>query len=316
MLRNNNKLCVLAVDDEEINLGIMEEHLQRSGYTALLARSGEEALRVFYDNANSIDIVLLDRMMPGMDGIEVLRHIKKDEQYKHIPIIMQTAAANTNEVVQGIEAGAYYYLTKPYDKQTFLAIVNSAAQYVLQFKAFAQESYKNFLLLDCSVSSHFRINEIEQCNKLSIFLGKICPYSEESGYGFAELSYGFSELLTNAIEHGNLEIGYDEKSQLLEQGKDAWMNEIKRRKVLPQYKDRVVNVYFQRLPDAVHVTIEDDGKGFDWQRYLEIDPMRITDSHGRGIAMANVIFDDLIYENNGSKAICVIQTQKKSYTTS
>lgn len=303
----DEQVCVLVVDDEEINLGIMEEHLEWAGYLPILARTGEEALEVFHANADRIDIILLDRMMPGMDGLEVLKKIKEDKKHQYIPVIMQTAAASSFQVVEGIEAGAYYYLTKPYDKQTFLAIVNSAAQYMWQFKSFRKESYKNFLLLDCSVSSHFKLQQISQCNKLAIFLSMMCPISSQEGHGFSELSYGFSELLINAIEHGNLGITYDEKTELMKGGESNWRDEVKRRSELPENQDKFIDVYYQRKEDAVVVTIKDQGAGFNPEPYMEIDPYRSIDNHGRGIAMANIIFDNLTFEEGGSKAVCHIK---------
>lgn len=303
----DEKICVLIVDDEEVNLGIMEEHLEWAGYLPIAARSGPEALEIFRANADRIDIILLDRMMPEMDGFEVLKMIKSDERYQHIPVIMQTAAASSAQIVEGIEAGAYYYLTKPYDKQTFLAIVNSAAQYVWQFKSFKKESYKNFLLLDCSVASHFKLCQLEQCNKLAIFLSMMCPVSTQNRRGFSELSYGFSELLINAIEHGNLGISYDGKTELLKSGESAWRDEVARRMALPENQGKYIDVYYMRHDDCVEVTIRDMGKGFNHEPFLEIDPYRSTDNHGRGIAMANVIFDKLIYSNNGNTVTCVIK---------
>ena len=299
-------ITILAVDDEEINRDLLSEYLELAGYWPLTAKDGYEALNILNTNADDVHIILLDRMMPGMDGLEVLKKIKANPKLKHIPVIMQTAAAATQQVVEGIEAGVYYYLTKPFDKQTLLAIVNSAAQTLEQRYLFSEELYKNLMMLDCTKESVFKVNRLDQCQKLAVYLGKMCPPSRKTGYGFSEISYGFSELLVNALEHGNLGIGYDQKTDLLTQGRDVWRNEVERRAGLPENKNKFVDVRYTHEDDKIVVTIEDKGAGFKWESYLNIDPMRCTDNHGRGIALANSIFDKLEYAEDGRKVVCTV----------
>ncbi len=116
---------ILAVDDEEFNLDIIKRHLVKAGYEAILAGDGLTALEKLEENPDTGAIVL-DRMMPGMDGMEFLSRIKTNAQYQDIPVIMQTAAAGSEQVLQGIQAGVYYYLTKPYDDVLLLAILEAA----------------------------------------------------------------------------------------------------------------------------------------------------------------------------------------------
>lgn len=301
-----DKVTVLAVDDEETNREILVGYLEMANFWPITASSGPEALTILSENPDDIHVILLDRMMPGMDGLEVLKHIKANSRLKNIPVIMQTAAAATEQIVQGIEAGVYYYLTKPFDKQTLLAIVNSALQTYEQHRIFNETLYENLLLLDCMESGKFKLNQLEQCQKLAIYLGKMCPVSRRTGYGFSELSYGFSEILINALEHGNLGIDYVGKTQLLNQGKDAWRDEIKRRAALPENVKKYVAVEYTHTADMVTVTIKDEGKGFKWEPFMTIDPLRCTDNHGRGIALANSIFDKLEFADNGCTVTCTV----------
>ena len=105
---------------------------------------------------------------------------------------------------------------------------------------------------------------------------------------------GLTELLVNAVEHGNLEISYDEKTELTRER--ALQREISRRLALPAYRDRVAAVRFERSGGRVQVEICDQGPGFDPEPYLTIDPRRVFDSHGRGIAIAKLLsFDRLEY---------------------
>jgi hypothetical protein len=106
--------------------------------------------------------------------------------------------------------------------------------------------------------------------------------------------------MINAVEHGNLEISYEEKTRLFEV--DGWDSEVRRRLSEPPYADRQVRVEFERLRDRIQVTITDEGRGFDWCQYLDIDPARLHHQHGRGIAMSRLIsFDDVKYSGAGNQ---------------
>lgn len=115
--------CILIVDDEPINLDILRTRLAVHDYEILTATNGEEALAVA--KARQPDLILLDIMMPKMDGIDVCRHLKADPSLPFMPIIMVTAKADSKDVVAGLEAGADEYLTKPVDQAALVARVKS-----------------------------------------------------------------------------------------------------------------------------------------------------------------------------------------------
>jgi diguanylate cyclase (GGDEF)-like protein len=104
---------VLIVDDHEDNVELLRARLEAWGYTAECAGDGAEALRKIHESPP--DLVLLDVMMPKIDGIEVARRVKGNPQLPFIPIIMQTALDATENKVEGLEAGADDYITKPID---------------------------------------------------------------------------------------------------------------------------------------------------------------------------------------------------------
>ncbi|MEM7406663.1 MAG: response regulator [Pseudomonadota bacterium] len=104
---------ILAVDDHELNLEIVKAYL-KDDYELLTAKSGEEALEVIKDFKP--DAVLLDIMMPGLDGYEVCRLLKADEDLCSSVVIILTAKAMPDERQKGIDAGADAYLTKPFRK--------------------------------------------------------------------------------------------------------------------------------------------------------------------------------------------------------
>jgi adenylate cyclase len=114
---------ILIADDQPMNVDILQTRLAVHGYEILTATDGEEALAMA--RAQQPDLILLDIMMPKMDGIEVCRLLKSDGALPFIPIIMVTAKADTKDIVAGLEAGADEYLTKPVDQAALVARVKS-----------------------------------------------------------------------------------------------------------------------------------------------------------------------------------------------
>lgn len=113
MEKLKNKV-VLIVDDEDRNTFALSNYLEASEIHTVIARDGEEAIQVLRTNAN-IDIVLLDMMMPVMDGYETLAVLQKDESLKHIPVIAVTARAMKGDKEKCLESGAWDYVSKPID---------------------------------------------------------------------------------------------------------------------------------------------------------------------------------------------------------
>ncbi|MEO5568727.1 MAG: diguanylate cyclase [Gemmatimonadaceae bacterium] len=114
---------ILIVDDHEDNVELLRARLESWGFTTLSASDGVEALEVI--EAELPDLVLLDIMMPKIDGIEVARRVKNNPNLPFIPIIMQTALDSTENKVEGLDAGADDYITKPIDFPELKARVKS-----------------------------------------------------------------------------------------------------------------------------------------------------------------------------------------------
>jgi len=115
---------ILVVDDNETNRDILVTRLEAHGYQTLQAADGEEALRGVAQH--SPDLVLLDVMMPNLDGVEACRRLKSDRAAAFTPVILVTAKAATQDIVAGLDAGADEYLTKPVDQAALVARVRSA----------------------------------------------------------------------------------------------------------------------------------------------------------------------------------------------
>ena len=114
---------ILIVDDTPINLGVVVNYLESYGFGIRIARSGETALkRVKY---NRPDIILLDILMPGMDGFETCRRLKASKATRDIPVIFMTSLTGAEDKVKGFEAGAVDYVTKPLHQEEVLARVKT-----------------------------------------------------------------------------------------------------------------------------------------------------------------------------------------------
>jgi two-component system alkaline phosphatase synthesis response regulator PhoP len=110
---------ILVVDDEEDIRELVRYNLDREGYRVTVAGSGEEALKLI--GAKPPDLIVLDLMLPGIDGLSVCRELKKDSRTAHIPIVMLTVKGEESDIVIGLELGADDYITKPFSPKVLLA---------------------------------------------------------------------------------------------------------------------------------------------------------------------------------------------------
>ena len=289
---------VLAVDDEELTLRIIKDTLEDAGYDVVTADSGQAALDVLMASPDSFDAMVLDRMMPQMTGMEVLAAVRSNERTGSIPVILQTAASSHQEMREGIEAGAFYYITKPYDENTLVAVVRSAVQSYGQSRAFIRYIANDQTLLAGAgllEQARFRFTTMEEAKSVVWMIGQNV---EEC----APFSACLQELIANAIEHGNLGLGGAAKDDLIRH--DQWEGEIARRQALPANMGKTVLVTFETIDDDVVVSIEDQGVGFDWQPYFSQDLSLDNRVQGKGIVVARSMSGHtLCYENGGRRAI-------------
>ncbi len=286
---------VLAIDDEPANLLMIEEYLSGGHYAVTTHPSAEDGLAALRAGER-YDAILLDRMMPGMGGIGFMREIARAEEWKGIPVIMQTAAASPAEVSEGLAAGVYYYLTKPYKKSTLLPILERALRDTGFRSQVEERAARTRDALANLRSGRFAFRTLEDVDNVSSLVGS--AFADPVGPTLA-----LRELMLNAVEHGNLGVTYDEKSALNARGE--WEAELRRRLVQPGLREREASLAFARDDGGIEIAIEDCGPGFDWQRYLEIDPSRAFDSHGRGIAIARTVaFDEVAYVAPGNRVVC------------
>lgn len=286
---------ILVVDDDEFMRDVLQAMLEAAGYAVNHAADGIAALDMIESSAVTFDLILLDRQMPRMDGIELLRQMKSAERLRDIPVILLTGASNQQDVADGLAAGAYYYLVKPAPEEMLTKVIRNALDSEADQRQLREMAGHRKNTLQLLRRAEFSYRSLDEAKELALWL------AEASGDS-ARTVNGFAELLINAVEHGNLGISYAEKGRLLEE--DGWVREVERRLGHPDYADRRVSVVMERVGQACRVTIADQGAGFDWQGYLHFSPERAFDLHGRGIAMSKMMsFDSLQYQGNGNTVV-------------
>jgi len=283
---------VLVIDDEELNLFIIEEFLAEETLSLDLESDPMRAWEKLTTADHRYSLVILDRMMPGLDGLDFLRRMKADSRFAHIPVIMQTAASAPEQVREGLQAGAYYYLVKPYEPEALVSIVRGALEDFRVHQALRRLSRRLEDAQKLLVAAEYRFVSLRDIRSLVPALAGFAAAPDR-------VASGLSDLMVNAVEHGNLGITYKEKAQLKLDG--DWEKEVQRRLALPQYRDRYATIRIERGPGHIEFVISDQGEGFDWRRYLDFEPERAFDPNGRGIAMARrASFESVEYAGRGN----------------
>ena len=121
--------------------------------------------------------------------------------------------------------------------------------------------------------ARFNFRTLEEASNLAYRLAACFPEPQKA-------AFGLNELMRNAVEHGNLGIGYDEKANLLRSG--GWQEEVNRRANLLENQDKFASLTFETTEEAVVIRIKDRGRGFDWQRYMDFSLERATAPHFQG----------------------------------
>jgi CheY-like chemotaxis protein/anti-sigma regulatory factor (Ser/Thr protein kinase) len=297
-IMQTKKGSILAVDDNPVILNLLVKILEQENYTISAAVNGKEALQHIKADPAGIDIILLDRMMPGMDGMEVIRRMKEDAELRDIPIIMQTAADKPEEISAGIKAGVFYYLTKPVERETLLSVVSAAIRKAKRQKTLRAEMRRHRMSFGLIKLMKSQFQTLDEGESLASFLAGCFPDPDRA------LS-GISEIMINAVEHGNLGISYEEKTKLMEE--HSWRDEVNRRLEKQEYADKQVTVVFEKKKDAYYLQVTDEGEGFNWKNFMELSPSRASHNHGRGIAVANmIVFDRLVYNEKGNQVTAIM----------
>jgi len=117
------KETILIVDDEEDILELIKYNLTHEGYVILTAKTGEEAIEIA--TRSQPDLIVLDLMLPGIDGLEVTRHLRRQASSHELPIVMLTAKGEESDIITGLELGANDYISKPFSPKILIARIRA-----------------------------------------------------------------------------------------------------------------------------------------------------------------------------------------------
>ncbi|MGK0290168.1 MAG: CheY-like chemotaxis protein/anti-sigma regulatory factor (Ser/Thr protein kinase) [bacterium] len=285
---------LLVVDNNLPNQKLLSLILGEHNIHIISATTGAEALNILEKSSKKIDMIILEWMLPGMDGLSLLRKIKDNDQWHDLPVLMVTTQEGTSDIREGIEAGAYYYMRKPFDKDQLLSLIRNAMadHQEMQDVLHRLAAGKNISHTMNTLDGTFYFKTLNESYELAQWIAGMCPDPERAASGLVE-------LLRNAIEHGNLGLTYDEKTRLIID--DSLDEELLRRLRLPENRGKQAKITLSKSISEISIYIEDQGKGFNYSQYLELDEERVFDNHGRGIAIAKMLyFDEMKYLGSGN----------------
>jgi two-component system cell cycle response regulator len=286
---------IMVVEDDLAMRMLIEQQVADLGYEAVGAEDGAGAFEHLRAEPGLADVVIADKRMPVMDGLALVKRLKALPETRRIPVIMLTGDNQPDEVKAGIDAGVFYYLTKPVSSPILASVLTAALRDVAQKRALATELKHHRAGFDKIDVCRFRLQTPDEARSVASLMASCFQDPEKA-------LLGIYELLINAVEHGNLEIGYEGKAELLQSG--TLQHEISKRLHMPAYRDRFVEATLHKKDEGTYAIIQDAGKGFPWREFLQVDSARATHLNGRGIAKANHLsFDKLSFNEEGNRAV-------------
>ena len=295
MAPKSRKMKVLVVEDDDPSRHVLVFLANREGHEVMEAHNGAEGLKLF--ETFQPDLIFSDISMPVMNGLEMLERIR-EKSYDTI-VIMTTAFGNAEYTLKALRLRANDYLVKPILPQDIIANLQKYSD-VLATRSEERDLVELIL--------HRQLT-MKLGNQLDI-LGKIVNRLIEETEGRIPaadrmgIRLGLLEILRNAIEHGNLEITYDEKTAAQEGNSKGLEDLIVERLSKPQYKNRSVHIYFQMDEESCEWTITDEVSGFDWKKVPDPnDPENLLSTHGRGIMLTRLNFDNVSFLEKGNRVV-------------
>ena len=283
----------LVVDDDETTLSIMADVIREQGLDVSTAKSAEEAWNQF--EQHKPDLVITDVWMPQGDGLSLTAQVLAREP--SCPVIIVTGYGGEQAAIGALKAGATDYLLKPFHLTEFQMSVNRACslirarvQHERVFPAVTQT--EQTVVLDNIPERvggviHLMLKTLEECVSESQLL---------------HVRVVLQELILNAIEHGNLNISAEDKSQALSENRFDQL--LHQRRNSSRYGNRRVTVSMFHDVDrgVVEFRVRDEGHGFDWESILHghADRLPLVAGSGRGIFLARTLIPQITYHHNGN----------------
>ena len=171
---------LLLVDDDVPFTMVIKNSLEKEGYHVLSAHHAKEAKKILDAHAPEIEVMLLDWSMPDISGIELLREIKQEKSFEDIQVILQTVLSSAENIQEGIEAGAFFYLVKPVKKDLLCSTIKAA---ILDYERKRdllrqlEESKHSFRFL---TEGEFHFRSIQDGDFLAVRIAHECPNPQEA----------------------------------------------------------------------------------------------------------------------------------------
>ena len=287
---------VLVVDDSSSDRHLAGNVLEEDARIHVIyATDGHEAISTMESAA--VDVILTDLMMPKMDGLELVAAIRS--RYPVVPIILMTSKGNEDIAVQALQEGAASYVPKSSVANDLLATVHD----VLEVSGL-ERGHKD--LLDSLSHNEFIFRLDNDASFISSLVGylrdavaamNLCEDTDR-----IRIAIALEEALTNALHHGNLEIG----SELRETDAEAYDGLVKQRKCESPYCHRKIEVHAKLSRTEAHFTIRDEGPGFDPTRLPDpTDPANLEKVSGRGVLLMRTFMDEVIFNEQGNQVTMI-----------
>jgi len=287
---------ILIADDEQIIRNVLKRKLeQATPFRVLTADDGVPALEIF--KQEKVDLVISDLLMAEMNGIELLRNLKSLSP--HVPVIIITGYGTLDDAIEAIHLGAEDFIKKPFDISDVIETIEKT------FRKIAEEAdQREIIKYISSEDVHIEVpNDFEYLNTVINYVfshlrARWLVTDEE----LHDVKVCLYEALSNAFEHGNLDISGAEKIRLLEQGQQAWKDFLVSRLNDPRFRSRQINVTLLITEAMMRVGIRDEGSGFDYaRRAASADPEELFRSSGRGLLLIQSLMDEVVFNDVGNE---------------
>lgn len=288
---------ILVVDDDPTMQLLLQGMIEKAGFKPVIAENGQKALQFVEIGGANIGLVLLDRHMPDMDGFEVVKKLQAVEENRGIPVIMQSGSKTPKDIREAIDAGIYYYLSKPFKTDALQSVLNLAIEKAALLSVLQERLEQGYTPVNLIHSASFEFTGMEDARKMALLLTSLFPEPYK-------VFPGMLALLSNAVEHGSFGMGYDQKSQLIEAGRYA--EELEAMYGQKENAQKNIEVQFIQKDGRCSVRITDQGDGFDWKSYIAFQDEQESYTHGYGILKALQGFDEVKYNTAGNQVMASV----------
>jgi CheY-like chemotaxis protein len=243
-------------------------------------------------------VIVVDRRGAKVDSIAIIRRIASDPRIADLPLLMLVGSKDDEQAIAAFDADIVTHLRVPFSVTVLDASLRALRRQRQKRAAERLRPTMERSVLAMADTCKFRFRTPAEAKQLTPLLAAFFPDRQRAEIGIAD-------LLSNAIEHGNLQIGGELKVKLSAEG--GLKNEIYSRLNKPEYASRFVEVMVTRKDDGVMLVVNDDGAGFEWKDYLDVNPAFANRDHGRGIARArHMAFDKLTYNKAGNQVVALM----------